>query len=138
MCAPDLSRRSFLRSLAVSPLLTPALSCGSKSSDLAPTAPSTTTPEAAPPVGQQAQAAGYLYGAAVDVTGIGDAAFATAVATECSLITSENSLKWAALRPAADRFDFTRGDALLGFAQARGLAFHGHTLVWHSALPSRR
>lgn len=92
--------------------------------------------DAAPPLGQQAQAAGRLYGAAVDVAGISDAAFAAAVATECSLITSENSLKWAALRPAGDRFDFARGDTLLGFAQARGLAFHGHTLVWHSALPS--
>lgn len=136
MRAPDVSRRSFLRGLAVSPLLAPALSCGSKSSDFAPTAPSTTTAETAPPLGQQAQAAGRLYGAAVDVAGIGDAAFAAAVTTECGLITSENSLKWAALRPAADRFDFTRGDTLVGFAQARGLAFHGHTLVWHSALPS--
>ena len=136
MPAGDLSRRSFLEGLATASLLAPALSCGSKSSRLSPTAPSPTTPTTALPLGQQAQAAGYLYGAAVDVAGISDAGFASAVATECSLITSENSLKWAALRPAADRFDFTRGDTLLNFARARGLAFRGHTLVWHSSLPS--
>ncbi len=132
----DTSRRSFLRSLAAAPLLAPATSCGPKSSSLSPVAPSPTPPSTALPLGQLAQAAGYLYGAAVDVTGIGDAGFAAAVGTECGLITAENSLKWAALRPAADRFDFTRGDMLLNFARARGLAFRGHTLVWHSSLPS--
>lgn len=101
-------------------------------------APSPTIPQTsvtAAPLRQQAQSAGRLFGAAVDVTGISDSSFAAAVATECNIITSENSLKWAALRPAADRFDFTRGDSLCDFARANGQLFRGHTLVWHNSLP---
>ena len=135
MRTAGLSRRSFLKTLTAAPLLVPAVSCTSDSRTF-PTAPSPPTSGAALPLSQQALAAGLLYGAAVDVGGISDAAFAAAVATECNLITSENSLKWAALRPSPDRFDFTRGDTLLAFARAGGLAFHGHTLVWHTSLPS--
>jgi len=127
--------------VAAAGLLAPAWACASRGSSgagVSPTAPNPTpsaATSAAWPLRQQAQAAGRLYGAAVDVTGIGDPAFAAAVATECGIITSENSLKWAALRPAADRFDFARGDTLRDFARANSLQFHGHTLVWHSSLP---
>jgi len=138
------SRRSFLHAVAGAGLLAPAMAaCASKGSQgagLSPTSPTPVPPAPPPaslvPLRAQAQAAGYLYGAAVDITGVNDAGFAAAVTTECNIITSENSLKWAALRPAPDRFDFSRGDTLRDFARAGGMAFRGHTLVWHSSLPA--
>lgn len=44
-------------------------------------------------------------------------------------------LKWDALRPAPDKFDFTKADWLTEFAQRNSMLFRGHTLVWEQALP---
>ena len=55
------------------------------------------------------------------------------VARECGLVVPENALKWPALRPSADRFDFEAADALLVWAKQRGLALRGHTLLWQGS-----
>jgi len=39
------------------------------------------------------------------------------------------------LRPAPDKFDFTRADALVTFAEKNGIKVRGHNLCWHEALP---
>jgi endo-1,4-beta-xylanase len=134
------TRRRFLTGLAAAGLAGAAPGCGSKSggSSALPTAPSATSPAADPrPLRQIAQSFGREFGAAVEpATLAADSAFASAVTAECGMVTSENCLKWAALRPAADRFDFTRGDALRDFARAGGMVLRGHTLVWHNSLPS--
>jgi endo-1,4-beta-xylanase len=79
---------------------------------------------------------GLLYGAAHSPQRLSDTPFSTAFARECGLLVPENHLKWAALRPAADRFDFSGADALLAFADANGMRLRGHTLAWHASLPS--
>ncbi|WP_416673987.1 endo-1,4-beta-xylanase [Egbenema bharatensis] len=92
--------------------------------------------EAAIPLSDRAAAKGLLYGAASTARKMQqDAAFASAVARECNLFVPENDLKWKALRPSPEQFDFTRGDWLAAFAQAHGMQFRGHTCVWHEALP---
>jgi endo-1,4-beta-xylanase len=84
----------------------------------------------------RAAAKGLLYGAASTARKIQqDAAFASAVARECNLFVPENDLKWKALRPSPEQFDFTQGDWLAAFAQAHEMQFRGHTCVWHEALP---
>ncbi|WP_431859230.1 endo-1,4-beta-xylanase [Azospirillum sp.] len=65
-----------------------------------------------------------------------DPAYAALLARECRVIVAQDDLKWAALRPAPDRFDFTRADAVAGFCRRIGVPMRGHTLVWHEALPS--
>jgi endo-1,4-beta-xylanase len=60
---------------------------------------------------------------------------ANAVARECGILVPEGALKWRALRPAPDRFDFHGGDTILQFASLHGQLVRGHTLVWHQALP---
>ncbi|MEM9162604.1 MAG: endo-1,4-beta-xylanase, partial [Cyanobacteria bacterium P01_F01_bin.4] len=50
-------------------------------------------------------------------------------------ITPENAIKFEAVHPAPDRYDFYRADTLLAFAEHQGMTVHGHTLVWHSQLP---
>lgn len=62
--------------------------------------------------------------------GFTDANYRALVARECELLVAENEMKWHVLRPAADRFDFARADALLQWAEAQGLSTRGHTLLW--------
>jgi endo-1,4-beta-xylanase len=87
-------------------------------------------------LGDRATAKGLLYGAAVMAAKLdSDEDFAACVARECNILVAENDLKWKALRPAPDQFDFSRGDRLLDFAQCHDMQFRGHTLVWHNGLP---
>lgn len=82
-------------------------------------------------------AKGLIYGGATTKYKLSsDAGFAAAFANEAGMLTAENDLKWKALRPTPDSFDFTASDWLLDFAQSHTMVFHGHTLVWHQALPS--
>ena len=63
--------------------------------------------------------------------GIGNPDYTAIVAGECGLIVPENELKWQATRPAPDKFDFTRMDAIVAWAQTHKLGVRGHTLLWH-------
>jgi endo-1,4-beta-xylanase len=90
-----------------------------------------------PPLRSHAAAKGVVYGAA---TGYGnllrDAAFAARFQEECGILVPENEMKMGPLRPTPDSFNFVPSDWLEEFARTRGLLFRGHTLVWHSQLPS--
>jgi endo-1,4-beta-xylanase len=57
------------------------------------------------------------------------------VAQQCGIIVPGNELKWDALRPTSDQFNFTEGDWIEQFARSHGMQFRGHTLVWEQALP---
>jgi endo-1,4-beta-xylanase len=90
---------------------------------------------------QRAAAKGIMYGAAVRHDHLlEDAKYAETVARECGMLVPEWSLKWSTpgklLRPSPDSFDFTAADSMVAFAQAHGMLFRGHTLVWHDSLPS--
>jgi endo-1,4-beta-xylanase len=50
---------------------------------------------------------------------------------DCAIIVPENEMKWQAIRPSAETFDFGRFDEMLSFAGASGLETRGHTLLWH-------
>lgn len=78
-----------------------------------------------------------LWGAAVEPESMErDAAFAALVRRHCAVLTPENAMKWDALRPTRDRFDFDRSDRVVALARAQGAAVHGHCLVWHEAMPA--
>jgi endo-1,4-beta-xylanase len=62
--------------------------------------------------------------------------YAGLVAEQCSILVPENALKWQALRPAPDKFDFQGADTILAFAGAHDQRMRGHNLCWHEALPS--
>ncbi len=88
------------------------------------------------PLRDRATAKKLLYGAAGEYRTLSsDKEFAACFARECAILVPEGELKWKALRPGPDQFDFTKGDWLAEFAQTHNMLFRGHTLVWHEALP---
>ena len=84
-----------------------------------------------------ARAHGLTAGAAVVVRGLtSDPVLAQLAAEQYGMLVPEAELKWVALRPAADRFDFSQADALFAFAAAHRMQMRGHTLVWHNSVPT--
>ena len=45
-------------------------------------------------------------------------------------VTAENAMKWGELAREHGDYDFTAADALVDWAETRGLRMRGHTLVW--------
>jgi len=56
-------------------------------------------------------------------------------AAEFNLVTSENSMKMAAIQPERGRFEWQDADAQVAFGLESGMRVHGHPLVWHTQLP---
>lgn len=50
-------------------------------------------------------------------------------------ITPENVMKWEAIHPEPDRYDFAPADRYVTFGEKNSMAIIGHTLVWHSQTP---
>ncbi len=57
--------------------------------------------------------------------------YARLLESECGLLVPENEMKWQALRPGPSQFNFAAFDEQVAYAQAKGLAMRGHTLLWH-------
>jgi endo-1,4-beta-xylanase len=65
----------------------------------------------------------------------GDARTLAIVEQQFNSITPENVLKWEAVHPDPDRYDFAAADRFVAFGQAHGMFVVGHTLVWHHQTP---
>ncbi len=85
---------------------------------------------------QQADRFGILVGGAVNPDNFSEAPYAAAFARELNMLEPENVMKFGPIHPAADRYDFTAGDRIVDFARKNGMKVRGHTLVWHSQVPS--
>ena len=79
---------------------------------------------------------GRLVGAALAAGHLSEAAFAATAAIEFNFATPENEMKWDSTEPTRNTFTFTAGDTIVAFAAANGIQVKGHTLVWHSQLPT--
>lgn len=55
---------------------------------------------------------------------------------EFNAYTPENVMKWEAIHPEPDRYNFKPGDRLVRLARKNGAQVYGHTLVWHSQTPA--
>ena len=78
---------------------------------------------------------GILFGSAISIPGLRDAAYSAVIGGQCGITVPENALKWAALRPQPDIYDFKDGDLLYEFSKSHGMPYRGHALVWHGGLP---
>jgi endo-1,4-beta-xylanase len=119
----SLTRRGALAGMAAVPL---AARAGAVLAAPTPVVPS-------PSLNAFAARKGRRFGSAINAGkggGILNPAYAAIVAGESGVIVPENELKWQWTRPAPDKFDFKRMDAIVAWAQAHKLAIRGHTLFW--------
>lgn len=77
-----------------------------------------------------------LMGAAADADESGQPsrllipAYAATLGSQYNMLEPENAMKWAAIHPAQNTYDFEPGDALVAFAQAHQMQTRGHNLCW--------
>jgi endo-1,4-beta-xylanase len=80
---------------------------------------------------------GLLVGCAVIPEKLtGEAEYSGLVAAQSNILVPENAMKWAALRPAPDKYSFGGADTIVAFASAHGQKVRGHNLCWHEAIPN--
>jgi endo-1,4-beta-xylanase len=61
---------------------------------------------------------------------------AAITAGQASVLTPENEMKWQVVEPTQGQFDWSGADQVVAFAEAHGDLVRGHTLMWHSQLPT--
>ncbi|MEE2040693.1 endo-1,4-beta-xylanase [Nocardiopsis sp. CT-R113] len=79
---------------------------------------------------------GVFMGTALASHRLNEAAYAQTAAAEFNSVTHENDLKWEAVQPQQGQYSWSGADRVVDFAEDNGQDVHGHTLVWHSQLPS--
>ena len=57
------------------------------------------------------------------------------VAAQFNMLVAENEMKFDALQPSRNQFNYWAADNLVNFAQRNGMVMRGHCLAWHSQLP---
>lgn len=65
-----------------------------------------------------------------------NATYRQITADQFSSVTPENVMKWQVVEPTQGTYDWSAADKLVKFAEAHGQLVRGHTLVWHSQLPT--
>ncbi|MEV5430984.1 endo-1,4-beta-xylanase [Streptomyces sp. NPDC052701] len=92
--------------------------------------------EAADTLGSAAAGKGRYFGTAVAANHLGEAPYVSALNTEFTSVTPENEMKWDAVERTRGTFTYGSADQIVNHALGRGMKVRGHTLVWHSQLPS--
>jgi endo-1,4-beta-xylanase len=100
---------------------------------LAALTPQAPTPTAA---ADAAAGSGRYFGTAVAAGKLGNSTYSTILDREFNMVTPENEMKWDATEPSRGNFNFGPADQIVAHATAHGQRMRGHTLVWHSQLPS--
>ena len=103
-----------------------------------------TTPTAVPALPKPASdslrdlaaAIGLRVGSAIIPQDINTPAWAAVAASQFSVVTPGNEMKWGVVEPTTQGvFDWSGADNLMAFAKANHQLVRGHTLCWHNQLP---
>lgn len=85
---------------------------------------------------QSPSTGGFRYGAAaMKENFVDDPLYRDALVRHCDIIVPMNDLKWEAVHPEKDRFNFEDADRILDFARKHEKDVRGHTLCWYDAMP---
>lgn len=103
---------------------------------LAGVATMATSASAAGSLGAAAAQSGRYFGTAVAASKLGNSTYSGILDREFNMVTAENEMKWDTVEPSRGSFNFGPGDQIMSHTQAHGQRMRGHTLVWHSQLPS--
>ena len=79
---------------------------------------------------------GLRVGTAVDPFDLNTPAYTAVLASQFSVVTPENEMKWQVVEPTQGSFDWSGADRLVNFAEQNGQLVRGHTLLWHNQLPN--
>ncbi len=81
----------------------------------------------------------FLVGAAIApaqfTPSVKESAETAMVKEQFNTISPENVLKWGAVHPSLNRYNFTRADAYVNFGVSNHMFIVGHNLIWHNATP---
>ncbi len=91
---------------------------------------------AATTLGSAAAASGRIFGTSVQASLLSNAQYTNVLSTQFTGVTPENEMKWDTTEPSQGSFNFSSADQIVSFAQSHNMKIRGHTLVWHSQLPS--
>ncbi|WP_271077252.1 endo-1,4-beta-xylanase [Aurantiacibacter sp. MUD61] len=85
-----------------------------------------------------AQRSGRRFGTAIgwsgsnaDAGSIQNPRLTALINQECGIVVPENEMKWQALRPSRDTYNFRAMDDIVRWAQANGQDVRAHVLLWH-------
>lgn len=78
---------------------------------------------------------GRYFGSAVSASQLNEPDYMSRLNGEFNSLTAENEMKWDALEPSRNSFNFGTADRIVNHGQSRNMSVRGHTLVWHSQLP---
>lgn len=96
----------------------------------------------AAPSGQRlrtlAQNRSFYIGAAVNTSAFtnNEASYIDTLKGEYNVLVAENLMKFDAVHPERYRYDWTRSDQLVNFAETNGMKVRGHALAWHFQIPN--
>ena len=69
--------------------------------------------------------------AGADAGSFANPAYAALLERDCQLLVPENEMKWEYQSSAEGVYDWTRADAMLAYAESKGMEMRGHTLLWY-------
>ncbi len=83
-----------------------------------------------------AEKVGLRIGTAIIPQDINTPAWAAVAASQFSVVTPGNEMKWQVVEPTQGVFDWSGADNLVAFAKANDQLIRGHTFCWHNQLPN--